>query len=122
MPEMAAGQRAAGAWVSDGSLAAAAPVRGHHDTPCTALACGATPTRLYGTGHRCQVHTPAATAGRPENRPDPALSVDGLRTRALRPTSDPARYGRAMDCPRLQADGITPMPAKPETKRKTKGD
>jgi hypothetical protein len=118
---MSAAQRGAGAWVATGSLAPATPMRTAYDTPCGHTDCGATPTRLYGTGHRCPVHTPAAIAGRPENRPDPALSGLGMASRVLPTLRDPARYGRATDSPRLQADGRTPLPAK-ETKSKRKGD
>lgn len=44
--------------------------------------CGATPTRHFMTGHKCQQHTPAAVNGRDENRPDPAHSAEALRERA----------------------------------------
>jgi hypothetical protein len=44
--------------------------------------CGVVPTRRYLTGNRCQQHTPAALADRPEVAPAPALTLTGLRTAA----------------------------------------
>lgn len=41
--------------------------------------CGASETRFYLTGDRCPRHTPAALAGRKENKPDPAGSLTGIR-------------------------------------------
>ena len=122
MPEMSAAKRGAGAWVAEGSLAPVTPLR-TPAKPCGYFEggdlCGALTERRYLPGHRCPRHTPAAIAGRPEDTPDPDQTVEALRSRTLRATADHARYGRAKDCPRLQADGITPMPAKPETKRTT---
>lgn len=51
--------------------------------------CGATPTREFLPGVRCRDHTPAALAGRPENRPDPALSIEGRRKAAGAKTPAP---------------------------------
>lgn len=44
--------------------------------------CEATPTKHFLPGARCQAHTPAALAGRPEPRPDPATSIPALRAKA----------------------------------------
>lgn len=52
-----------------------------------ATVCGATPTKRYLQGARCQQHTPAAMAGRPEPRPDPARSLAALRAAAGLPTA-----------------------------------
>lgn len=45
--------------------------------------CAATPSRLYACGLRCERHTPAAVAGRPEDKPfhdrAPASTVEELR-------------------------------------------
>ena len=51
--------------------------------------CAATPTRAYLPGPRCQSHTPAAVAGRPEARPDPAATMTGLREAAGLPATPP---------------------------------
>lgn len=51
--------------------------------------CWATPTKLYGKGVCCRDHTPAALAGRPENKPDPALSLTGIRAAAGAPGAVP---------------------------------
>lgn len=55
-------------------------------TPCTHhdgdVVCGATPTRRYLLGGRCAAHTPCALAGHPEPKPDPALTLAGLRAAA----------------------------------------
>lgn len=45
--------------------------------------CGATEQVVrFNPGRRCPAHTPAALAGRPEVRPDPALTLDGRRAAA----------------------------------------
>lgn len=41
--------------------------------------CGNQDSRHYLPRERCAPHTPAALAGRPEARVDPALTLDGLR-------------------------------------------
>lgn len=50
--------------------------------------CGVTPTRHYLPGHRCQQHTPAAIAGKPE----PGQTAYGA---AHTPTGDQQRKGAA---------------------------
>lgn len=44
--------------------------------------CGAEGARHYVSGMCCPDHTPARLAGRPENKPDPARSMTGLRLAA----------------------------------------
>ncbi len=41
--------------------------------------CGRKKTRRYLVGDRCDHHTPARVAGRPEAAPDPARSIPGLK-------------------------------------------
>lgn len=111
MPEMSAAQRGAGAWVAEGSLAPVTPLR-TPTTPCGYFEgsdyCGALTERRYLPGPRCPRHTPAAIVGRPEDTPDPDSTVEGMRNRVLT-SADPARYGRAKDCPRYGGDG-RPLP------------
>lgn len=50
----------------------------------TGRVCGATvDVRAYLAGPRCPQHTPARLAGRPEDAPDPARTLTGLRAAML---------------------------------------
>lgn len=101
MPEMSAGQRGAGGWVSGG-------VPGiEHDVPKPARPCGyfegggrcgVLSELRYVQGFRCVRHAPAVVAGRTEPTPDPARSVEGMRGNGRR-FSDPSRYGAATTDP-----------------------
>lgn len=75
--------------------------------------CPASGERRFMNDWRCPRHTPPA--------PDPAMGAAALRARADWPPSRDKTYGRASDTPRLQADGVTPMPpveTKPKGTRK----
>jgi hypothetical protein len=109
MPEMTAGQRGSGA---HGLSALPGPQRHTRwHLPCEHIAgaetCGATPTRHYGVGRRCEDHTPARIAGRPETRPDPDRTANALRARDWHHINDRRpSYGNARtDPPRYDTQG-----------------
>lgn len=55
--------------------------------PCRV--CGTPAPRRYLTGWCCPRHTPAAFNGRPEDKPDPARTLNGLREAAGLPALKP---------------------------------
>lgn len=55
---------------------------------CWVPGCQTTDVRPFISGPACAKHTPAATAGRPEVKPDPSLSVVALRDQMLMAARD----------------------------------
>ena len=96
MPEMSAGQRGHGGWVSGGvpgiehPLPVSRELCGHYEGGDH---CGVLSEKRYQPGWRCPRHTPARLAGRPELTPDPACTAEGIRGNSLR-SPDQSRYGR----------------------------
>lgn len=62
--------------------------------------CGAVEARFYLPGFRCPRHTPAALAGRREDKPDPARSLTGIRAAWDR------RYVRRVEVAQRRAAGL----------------
>ena len=112
MPYISKEQRAQGGWVEN---AGDATLNTRHPGPCGHYEggdlCGALSERRYLNGHRCEHHTPAKMAGRPEPVPPKPATPSP-------PPSVADRYGPVgtTDSPRFRADGVTPWP------RETKGD
>lgn len=101
MPEMSAGQRGHGGWVSGGVPGITHDLPTEH-RPCGYFeggdTCGVLTERRYLPGWRCPHHTPAKVAGRTDPVPDPARTAEGLRGNTLR-HPDQSHYGRATDTP-----------------------
>lgn len=90
----------------------------HHAGPCGYYdggdLCGALSERRYLAGLRCESHTPAAIAGRPDIPPPAPLPATAPRT-------SPDRYGRATTDP-LGRDGPGWHKGRNGLPVKTKGD